>query len=48
MYAIPYSLYQKYGLRRYGFHGSSHKFVSQRAAEILGKDIKDLKIILAI
>ena len=45
MYAIPYSLYQKYGLRRYGFHGSSHKFVSQRAAEILGKDIKNLKII---
>jgi acetate kinase len=45
MYAIPYSLYQKYGLRRYGFHGSSHKFVSQRAAEILGKDIRDLKII---
>jgi acetate kinase len=45
MYAIPYSLYTKYGLRRYGFHGSSHKYVSSRAAEILGKDIKNLKII---
>lgn len=45
LYGIPYSLYEKYAIRRYGFHGSSHKFVSQRAAEILGRDIKDLKII---
>ena len=45
MYAIPYSLYTKHGLRRYGFHGTSHKYVSQRAADILGKNIKDLKII---
>ena len=45
MYAIPYSLYQKFGLRRYGFHGSSHRYVSIRAAEILKKDIHDLKII---
>jgi acetate kinase len=45
MYAMPYSLYKKYGLRRYGFHGSSHRFVSTRAAQILKKDIKDLKII---
>jgi acetate kinase len=45
MYAIPYSLYTKYGLRRYGFHGSSHKYVSARAAEMLGKNIKDLKMI---
>ena len=45
MYAIPYSLYTKYGLRRYGFHGSSHRYVSVRAAELLGKDIKDLKMI---
>lgn len=45
MYAIPYSLYTKYGLRRYGFHGSSHRFVSHKAASILNKDIKDLKII---
>lgn len=45
MYAIPHSLYTKYALRRYGFHGSSHRYVSQRAAEIAGKNIKDLKII---
>jgi acetate kinase len=45
MYAIPYSLYTKYGLRKYGFHGTSHKYVSTRAAEILGKNLKDLKII---
>ncbi|BDD04703.1 acetate/propionate family kinase [Aureibacter tunicatorum] len=44
-YAIPYSLYKKYGLRRYGFHGTSHKYVSQRACEILGKDYKTQKII---
>ena len=45
MYAIPYSLYKKYGIRKYGFHGTSHRYVSQRAAEILGKDYKSLKII---
>lgn len=45
LYGIPYSLYEKYKVRRYGFHGSSHRFVSQRAAEIIGKDIKDLKIV---
>ena len=45
LYALPYSLYEKYGIRRYGFHGSSHLYVSQRAGEILNKDIKDLKII---
>ena len=45
MYAIPYSLYRKYGLRRYGFHGSSHRYVSARAEEMLGKDLKDLKMI---
>lgn len=45
LYGIPYSLYEKYKVRRYGFHGSSHRFVSKRAAEILGRDIKDLKII---
>lgn len=44
-YAIPYEVYQKYKVRRYGFHGSSHKFVSERAAKILGKPIKDLKIV---
>ena len=45
MYAIPYSLYTKYALRRYGFHGSSHKYVSMRAASILDKKFSDLKII---
>jgi acetate kinase len=45
LYGIPYSLYEKYKVRRYGFHGSSHRFVAQRAAEILGKKIEDLKIV---
>jgi acetate kinase len=45
MYAIPYSLYVKYSLRRYGFHGTSHRYVSHRACEILKKDICELKII---
>ena len=46
MYGIPYEYYQKYKIRRYGFHGTSHDFVSKRAAEILGKDRKDLRIIV--
>jgi len=45
LYGIPYSLYEKYKVRRYGFHGSSHRYVSQRAADLLGKKIEDLKII---
>jgi acetate kinase len=45
MYAIPYSLYTKYGIRRYGFHGSSHRFVSGRAARILNTYLKKLKLI---
>ncbi|MEA5003709.1 MAG: acetate kinase [Christensenella sp.] len=45
LYGIPYSAYTDYKVRRYGFHGTSHKYVSKRAAEMLGKDIKDLKII---
>jgi len=45
MYAVPYEYYQKYGVRRYGFHGTSHKFVSHRVADKMGKNIKDLKII---
>ncbi|MGN0532348.1 MAG: acetate/propionate family kinase, partial [Eubacterium sp.] len=45
MYALPYEYYEKYGVRRYGFHGTSHKFVSHRVADKMGKDIKDLKII---
>ncbi|MCF8381091.1 MAG: acetate kinase [Bacteroidales bacterium] len=45
MYAIPYSLYTKHGLRRYGFHGSSHRFVAGQAAEMLNKDYKNLRLI---
>ncbi len=45
MYAIPYSLYKKYGIRRYGFHGTSHSYVSKRACEILNVDINTQKII---
>lgn len=45
LYGIPYHYYQKYRIRRYGFHGTSHKYVAQKAAEILGKDLKKLKII---
>ena len=46
MYGLPYEYYKNYKVRRYGFHGTSHDFVSQRAAEILGKDRKDLRIIV--
>jgi acetate kinase len=45
MYGIPYSLYTKYGIRRYGFHGTSHRYVSQRACELLGLDINNSKLI---
>ena len=45
MYGIPYTLYQKYGIRRYGFHGTSHRYVSHRACEILGLDFDKTKII---
>lgn len=45
MYAIPYSLYTKYSIRRYGFHGTSHRYVSQRGCEILGVDFKKQKIV---
>jgi acetate kinase len=45
IYAIPYEYYEKYGIRRYGFHGTSHKYVAERASEILGKNIKELKLI---
>ena len=45
LYGVPHRLYDEYGVRRYGFHGTSHKYVSQRAAEMLGKNIEDLKII---
>ncbi len=45
MYPLPYEYYEKYGVRKYGFHGTSHKYVSQKASELLGKDLKDLKIV---
>ncbi len=45
MYALPYEMYTKYKIRRYGFHGTSHKYVSQRAADILGKPLSELKLI---
>lgn len=45
IYPIPYKYYEKYKIRRYGFHGTSHKYVANRAAELLGRDIKDLNII---
>ena len=47
MYAIPYEMYEKYGVRRYGFHGTSHRYVSRRACEILGVPYEDQKIITA-
>ena len=46
MYGLPYEYYEKYKVRRYGFHGTSHDFVSKRVGELLGKDRKDLKIIV--
>jgi acetate kinase len=45
MYAIPYEYYEKYKIRKYGYHGTSHKFVAAKAAKILSKDLKELKII---
>lgn len=45
LYAIPYKYYEKYKVRRYGFHGTSHRYVSQQAAEMIGKPIEELKII---
>ena len=45
LYALPYEYYEKYKVRRYGFHGTSHKYVSDRAANLLGKKLEDLKVI---
>ncbi len=45
MFAVPYEYYEKYKIRRYGFHGTSHRYVSAKCAEIMGKPIEDLKII---
>ena len=44
LYGLPYEMYEKYGIRRYGFHGTSHKFVAEKAAKMIGKDWNDLKI----
>lgn len=46
LYGLPYEYYRKYKVRRYGFHGTSHSYVSKRAAEVLGKDYEDLKTIV--
>lgn len=45
IYGLPYEVYEKYGIRRYGFHGTSHRYVSQSAAELMGQDISKLRII---
>ena len=45
IYPIPYKYYEKYKIRKYGFHGTSHQYVSNRVAELIGEDIKDLKIV---
>ncbi|MBR2479177.1 MAG: acetate kinase [Clostridia bacterium] len=45
LYALPYEYYEKYHIRRYGFHGTSHRYVSMRAAKLLGKDPSELKIV---
>lgn len=47
MYAVPYEWYEKYAVRRYGFHGTSHKYVSQEAAKFLGKPIESLRLVTA-
>ncbi|WP_047981584.1 acetate kinase [Ornithinibacillus contaminans] len=45
LYSLPYEYYEKYGIRKYGFHGTSHKYVSERAAELLDKPLEDLRLI---
>ena len=45
LYAIPYELYEKYGVRRYGFHGTSHRYVSKRVCDFLGVNPADKKVI---
>jgi len=45
IYPLPYEYYQKYGVRKYGFHGTSHRYVSKRASEMMGKDLKKLKLV---
>ncbi|MHC5251892.1 acetate kinase [Listeria kieliensis] len=45
LYSLPYSYYEDYGIRKYGFHGTSHKYVSERAAELLGRPVEELRLI---
>ncbi|NUJ18109.1 acetate kinase [Bacillus glycinifermentans] len=45
LYSLPYEYYEKYGIRKYGFHGTSHKYVTERAAELLGRPLEDLRLI---
>ena len=45
IYPLPYELYKKYGIRKYGFHGTSHRYVSKRVAELMGKDVEDIKTV---
>jgi acetate kinase len=45
LYSLPYEYYEKYGIRKYGFHGTSHKYVSQRAAELLGRPLEHLRLV---
>ena len=45
LYALPLAIYEKYGIRRYGFHGTSHRYVSEKAAEMLNKPVQDVKVI---
>ncbi|KUO59061.1 acetate kinase [bacterium BRH_c32] len=47
LYGLPYELYKKYKIRRYGFHGTSHRYVSERAAAMLGKDLSEIKLVTA-
>lgn len=45
LYSLPYEYYEKYGIRKYGFHGTSHKYVTLKAAEMLGKPVEELRLI---
>ncbi|NJP36994.1 acetate kinase [Alkalicoccus luteus] len=45
LYSLPYEYYEKYGIRKYGFHGTSHKYVSERASEMLGRPVENLRLI---
>src|SRR5690606_20346339 len=45
LYAVPYELYQRYRIRRYGFHGTSHNYIALRVAQLMNRDVKELKII---